>query len=327
MRAMVLKKVGQPLVLEELETPRPEPDEVLLRIEACAVCRTDLHIFLGELKPPHLPLILGHQIVGTIDALGSQVTGWREGQRVGVTWLSGSCAHCARCLEGNENLCSEISLTGYTHNGGFAQFCTAKAAYLLPIEGDPVAMAPLLCAGVIGMRALRFCGDAKRIGFYGFGAAAHLLAQVVTRQGRELYVFSRKGSGKEQLARSLGAKWVGASDERPKELLDAAILFAPSGELIPLALNAIRKGGALVLAEIHMSPIPSFPYELLWGEKRVIAVANLTRADGQALLQEVKKAPIETHTTVFPLEKANEALLALQEGDLLGSAVLDFRLS
>lgn len=315
MKAMLLEKVGEPLILRDIPTPSPKPGQVLINVLACAVCRTDLHILDGELKSPHLPLILGHQIVGTLS----------NGDIVGIPWLGKSCGHCRYCLSGDENLCDDPEFTGYTINGGFTQMCVADENYLfhLPKNTSAIDTAPLLCAGMIGFRSLKMCGDAKKIGFYGFGAAAHLLIQVAHYQKREVFAFTRKGDKKTQDdAKKLGATWAGDSEIPPPEPLDAAIIFAPVGSLVPIALKAVRKGGIVVCAGIHMSDIPSFPYEILWEERILRSVANLTRKDGTEFLSLAQKIPIKTKVTSYPLEKANEALQDLREGKVSGSAVL-----
>lgn len=325
MRAMVLHAIGAPLVFEERATPAPGPGEILVRVEACAVCRTDLHVVDGDLTEPHLPLIPGHEIVGIVDAVGPGVEAVQVGRRVGIPWLGHTCGHCPYCASGAENLCDAPQFTGYSRDGGFATHVVADAAFAFPLDhfDDPVAAAPLMCAGLIGWRSLRFAGEAKRIGFYGFGAAAHILAQVCVWQGRSVYAFTREGDTAAQaMARSLGAVWAGSSDELPPEQLDAAILFAPVGSLIPAALRAVRKGGTVVCGGIHMSPIPSFPYDILWGERRIVSVANLTRADAHEFLELAPRAGVRTTTTVYPLERANEALADLRAGRFQGAAVL-----
>lgn len=325
MRAMVLHAIGEPLVLEERPTPAPGPGEILVRVEACAVCRTDLHVVDGDLTEPHLPLIPGHEIVGIVEAVGPGVEAVQAGRRVGIPWLGHTCGHCPYCASGAENLCDTPQFTGYSRDGGFATHVVADAAFAFPLDhfDDPVAAAPLMCAGLIGWRSLRFAGEAKRIGFYGFGAAAHILAQVCVWQGRSVYAFTREGDAAAQaMARSLGAVWAGSSDELPPEQLDAAILFAPVGSLIPAALRAVRKGGTVVCGGIHMSPIPSFPYDILWGERRIVSVANLTRADAHEFLELAPRAGVRTTTTVYPLERANEALADLRAGRFQGAAVL-----
>ena len=325
MRAMVLHAIGEPLVLEERPAPAPGPGEILVRVEACAVCRTDLHVVDGDLTEPHLPLIPGHEIVGIVEAVGPGVEAVQAGRRVGIPWLGHTCGHCPYCASGAENLCDTPQFTGYSRDGGFATHVVADAAFAFPLDhfDDPVAAAPLMCAGLIGWRSLRFAGEAKRIGFYGFGAAAHILAQVCVWQGRSVYAFTREGDTAAQaMARSLGAVWAGSSDELPPEQLDAAILFAPVGSLIPAALRAVRKGGTVVCGGIHMSPIPSFPYDILWGERRIVSVANLTRADAHEFLELAPRAGVHTTTTVYPLERANEALADLRAGRFQGAAVL-----
>jgi propanol-preferring alcohol dehydrogenase len=297
---------------------------VRVRVNACAVCRTDLHVVDGELPNPKLPVVPGHEIVGVIDAAGPD-TSRRAGERVGIPWLGYTCGHCDYCRSGRENLCDTARFTGYQIDGGYATHCMVDARYVFPLpEGyEDLAVAPLLCAGLIGYRSLRFCGDARRLGFYGFGAAAHLIAQVAVWQGREVYAFTKRGDDAAQsLARALGASWAGASDEAPPELLDAAIVFAAAGELVPAALRAVRKGGAVVCGGIHMSDIPSFPYAILWGERRVQSVANLTRRDAEDFLALAPRVPVRAQVTTFPLTQANEALAALRNGELTGAAVL-----
>ncbi|PPE69942.1 zinc-dependent alcohol dehydrogenase family protein [Caldimonas thermodepolymerans] len=328
MKAMVLHAPGQPLRLEERPDPVPGSGEVRLRVHACAVCRTDLHVVHGELPHPRLPLVPGHEIVGEVDALGPGVTGWRPGQRAGVPWLGQTCGHCRYCGAGRENLCDTPVFTGYTRDGGYATHVVAAADYCLPLDGlpepDAARIAPLLCAGLIGYRSLRAAGDdAMDLGLYGFGAAAHLLAQVASHQGRRVHAFTRPGDRDGQaFARSLGAVWAGGSDERPPCELDAAILFAPVGELVPLALQAVRKGGRVVCGGIHMSDIPSFPYRLLWEERELVSVANLTRADGRDFLAAIAGMPLRVEVTRYQLERANEALADLAAGALQGAAVL-----
>lgn len=326
MHAMVLHAPGEPLQAQERPDPEPGPGEVRLRVEACAICRTDLHIVDGELPLPHMPIVPGHEIVGTVDRLGAGVDGLRLGQRVGVPWLGHVCGHCAYCARGEENLCDAPVFTGHGRDGGFASHVLAEAAFCLPLDGhaDPVATAPLLCAGLIGWRALRMAGaGAMSLGLYGFGAAAHLVAQAARTQGRQVFAFTRPGdTAAQQLARSLGAAWVGGSDERPPSLLDAAILFAPVGSLVPAALAAVRKGGRVVCGGIHMSDIPTFAYRLLWGERQLLSVANLTRADAAEYLAFVARHPPRVETTRYPLADANEALADLRAGRLQGAAVL-----
>ncbi|MFN3336364.1 MAG: zinc-dependent alcohol dehydrogenase family protein, partial [Thermomicrobium sp.] len=311
MRAMVLERPGQPLVLRELPIPEPGPGQVLLRVHACGVCRTDLHIVDGELPNPKLPLILGHQIVGEVVQKGPGAERYRIGQRVGVPWLGWTCGECRFCRSGRENLCDRARFTGYTLDGGYAEYSVADERYCFPIpDGYPDEQAaPLLCAGLIGYRALRFAAGAHRLGFYGFGAAAHILTQVAVWQGRAVYAFTRPGDVEGQaFARSLGAVWAGGSDELPPEPLEAALLFAPVGALVPQALRAVEKGGVVVCAGIHMSDIPSFPYALLWEERVVRSVANLTRQDGEEFLQLAPQVPVHTQVQLYPLSKANQAL-------------------
>ncbi len=325
MRAMVLRQIGTPLVLEEREDPTPGPGQVRLRVEACAVCRTDLHVIDGELPDGVLPIVPGHEIVGHIDALGPAVERFAVGQRAGVPWLGWTCGECRYCASGRENLCERARFTGHHIDGGYADTALADARYCFPLsrESGPVETAPLLCAGLIGYRSLRMTGDARRLGLYGFGAAAHIVAQIAVHQGRAVYAFTRPGDAAAQaFARELGAVWAGGSDASPPELLDAAILFAPAGELVPIALRATAKGGVVVCGGIHMSDIPSFPYSLLWGERVVRSVANLTRRDGEELLALAPRVPVHTQTTTYPLKRANEALDDLRHGRFEGAAVL-----
>ncbi|MGE5712378.1 MAG: zinc-dependent alcohol dehydrogenase family protein [Betaproteobacteria bacterium] len=327
-RAMVLTAPGQPLVLAERLVPRPGPGEILLRVHACGVCRTDLHIVDGELTEPVLPLVPGHEIVGVVVACGAGVTRFATGDRVGVPWLGSTCGTCPYCGGGRENLCDAPIFTGYTRDGGYAEHAVADARYCfaLPPSLDDVHAAPLLCAGLIGYRALRLAGDARRLGIYGFGAAAHVIAQVALWQGRAVYAFTRPGDlGGQAFARSLGCGWAGDSTQPPPEPLDAALIFAPVGALVPAALQATRKGGTVVCAGIHMSDIPTFPYRWLWGERSIRSVANLTRADGQEFLALAAQVPVRTTVEVFPLGKANAALDALRAGRVNGAAVLDCR--
>ena len=329
MKAMVLTKIGGPLELQTRPDPLPGPGEIRLRIEACAVCRTDLHVVDGELPDPHLPIVPGHEIVGIVDVVGSGVSTLASRRRVGIPWLGHTCGHCSYCIGGHENLCDRPSFTGYTRDGGFASHVVADANYAFPLDGfdDPVATAPLMCAGLIGWRSLRMAGPletgVKRIGLYGFGAAAHIVAQVCRWQGREVYAFTRSGDTPAQAhARSLGAVWAGGSEESPPHALDAAIIFAPVGPLVPLALRAVRKGGRVVCGGIHMSDIPPLPYRLLWEERQLVSVANLTRADAIEFLEIAPRAGVKTTTTIYPLERANEALADLKAGRLQGAAVL-----
>ena len=326
MRAMRLHAPGEPLRLETLPRPQPGPGEVQLRVLACGVCRTDLHVVDGELTEPRLPLVPGHEIVGEVTALGEGVTGVAVGQRVGVPWLGWTCGECAPCRRGEENLCERAEFTGYTRDGGYAEYCVADARYCFPVQGDDAqAAAPLLCAGLIGYRTWRLAGGEapRRLGIYGFGAAAHILIQLALARGQRVYAFTRPGDAEAQaFARRLGAAWAGGSDEMPPEALDAALLFAPVGELIPTALSHVRPGGTVVSGGIHMSDIPSFPYRLLWEERAVKSVANLTRQDGEEFLALAPEVPIRTETRAYPLEEANRALDDLRTGRLSGAAVL-----
>ena len=325
MHAMVLKQVGGPLEWTELPERQPGAGEIRVRIGACGVCRTDLHVFDGDLPDQRLPIVPGHEIVGRVDALGRGVEGLRIGERVGVPWLGHTCGHCAYCVGAQENLCDQPQFTGYTRDGGFATATIADARFAFPLgeQGSDESLAPLLCAGLIGWRALVMAGEGKRLGLYGFGAAAHILAQVAAWQGRSVYAFTRVGDlASQAFARSLGAVWAGGADERPPHELDAAILFAPVGALVPLALQAVRKGGRVVCAGIHMSDIPSFPYRLLWQERQLMSVANLTRQDGIDFLRLAPQAGIRTHTTAYALAQANQALADLREGRFDGAAVL-----
>ncbi|MGQ9742427.1 zinc-dependent alcohol dehydrogenase family protein [Chloroflexus sp.] len=325
MRAMVFTAPGQPLEYRDLPVPTPQPEEVLIRVEACAVCRTDLHIIDGELPTPNLPLIPGHQIVGTIERLGERVTRWTVGQRVGVPWLGWTCGECRFCRDGRENLCDQAQFTGYTRPGGFAEYTVAdqRFCFALPTDYDATAVAPLLCAGLIGYRSLRLAGAGERLGIYGFGAAAHLITQVARWQGREVFAFTRPGDTEGQrFARELGAVWAGSSTDLPPVPLDAAIIFAPVGDLVPYALRAVEKGGVVVCGGIHMSQIPAFAYELLWGERVLRSVANLTREDGEAFLRLAPQVPVHTTVHVFSLEELNTALNELRQGKLQGAAVI-----
>jgi len=324
-KAMVFHEVGQPLRLEERPDPTPGPGEVRIRVEACAVCRTDLHIIDGDLPDPQRPVVPGHEIVGIIDRAGDNTLAARIGRRVGIGWLGHTCGHCRYCLSDAENLCDTPRFTGYNRDGGFATHVIADAAFAFPLAGfdDAVAAAPLMCAGLIGWRSLRLAGDGSKIGLYGFGAAAHIIAQVCLWQGREVYAFTRPGDvDGQQFARDLGARWAGGSDEQPPSPLDAAIIFAPVGALIPPALAAVRKGGRVVCGGIHMSDIPAFRYRLLWEERKLFSVANLTRRDAIEFLDIAPKAGVRTTATVYPLSAANEALADLREGRLRGAAVL-----
>jgi alcohol dehydrogenase, propanol-preferring len=325
MKAMVLTAIGNPLELEARPDPAPDAGEIRVRIEACAVCRTDLHVVDGELPDPRMPIVPGHEIVGIVEAVGLGVTSLRPGRRVGIPWLAHTCGHCPFCEAGRENLCDYPVFTGYTRDGGFASHVVADAVYAFALDGfdDPVAAAPLMCAGLIGWRSLRMAGDGRRIGLYGFGAAAHIVAQLCRWQGREVYAFTRAGDlAAQEHARSLGACWAGSSEETPPERLDSAIIFAPVGSLVPLALGAVRKGGRVICGGIHMSDVPSMPYRLLWEERQVASVANLTRNDAVEFLELAPRAGVRTTTTVYRLEQANEALDDLRAGRIQGAAVL-----
>ncbi len=325
MRAMVLEAIGTPLVMRERATPAPPPGEVLVEVAACGVCRTDLHVVDGELPNPKLPIVPGHEIVGRVAALGEGVGGLTIGMRVGIPWLGHTCGYCPYCLTGRENLCDAPLFTGYTRDGGYASHALSDERFCFPLPDgeDDAEVAPLLCAGLIGWRSYRMAGDGETLGIYGFGAAAHILAQIAHRQGRRIYAFTRTGDQAAQdFARSLGAVWAGGSDETPPEPLDAAIIFAPVGALVPAALKAVKKGGRVVCGGIHMSDIPSFPYSLLWEERRVVSVANLTRADGLEFLPIAEQAGVKCEVTRYPLEQANAALSDLREGRLQGAAVL-----
>jgi propanol-preferring alcohol dehydrogenase len=325
MQAMVLKKVGAILEWTDLPDRNPGAGEIRVKVDACGVCRTDLHVVDGELPDPQVPIIPGHEIVGRVDAVGSAVKGLIVGQRVGVPWLGHTCGVCAYCIGNRENLCDHPLFTGYTRDGGFATATIVDARFAFPLgeTGSDVSLAPLLCAGLIGWRSLVIAGAGKKLGLYGFGAAAHILAQVAKWQGRSVFAFTRPGDAATQaFARDLGATWAGGSDEMPPEPLDAAIIFATVGALVPVALKAVRKGGCVVCAGIHMSDIPSFPYRLLWEERQLVSVANLTRQDGIDFLQLAPKVGIVTKTTSYPLRQANEALADLRAGRFNGAAVL-----
>lgn len=325
MHAMVMKQQGQPLEWTELPDRQPGPGEIRVRVGACGVCRTDLHVIDGELPHPQVPIIPGHQIVGRIDAMGAGVEGLTLGQRVGIPWLGHTCGICPYCRMQRENLCDHPLFTGYTRDGGFATAAVADARFAFPLgeHGSDESLAPLLCAGLIGWRALTIAGDGKAIGLYGFGAAAHILAQVARWQGRSVFAFTRSGDRATQdFAYSLGAVWAGGSDELPPQALDAAIIFAAVGDLVPLALKAVRKGARVVCAGIHMSDIPRFPYSLLWEERQLLSVANLTRQDGLDFLSQVPRMGIVTHTTCYPMQQANQALADLRAGRFEGAAVL-----
>lgn len=325
MRAMVLDAPGRSLLDRDLPRPQPGADQILIQVRACGVCRTDLHVVDGELPDPKLPIVPGHEIVGTVVETGGAVTRFKPGDRVGVPWLGWTCGVCAFCRSGRENLCDSARFTGYQIDGGYAELTVADERYCFPIAGaySDVEAAPLLCAGLIGYRALRMAGDARRLGIYGFGAAAHIIAQVAAWQGRRVFAFTRAGDADAQsFALSLGAAWAGASDQPPPEPLDTALIFAPVGALVPAALRAVDKGGVVVCAGIHMSDIPRFPYRILWEERVVRSVANLTRRDAEEFLALAPQVPVRTHTVPFPLVDANTALSRLRNGQLQGAAVL-----
>jgi alcohol dehydrogenase, propanol-preferring len=328
MRAMLLRKPGTPLELADLPVPEPNCHQVLVRVHTCAVCRTDLHVVDGELTRPKLPLVPGHQIVGVIEKLGKHVNGFKIGDRVGIPWLGWTCGDCHFCKSSRENLCDEAHFTGYQIDGGFAEYTIAneKFCFTIPHGYPDLQAAPLLCAGLIGYRAFQMAGSAERIGFFGFGAAAHILIQVARYQGREVYAFTRPGDvHSQQFACQLGAVWAGDAGQFSDEMLEAAIIFAPAGELVPAALASVEKGGTVICAGIHMSDIPSFPYSLLWGERIIRSVTNLTRQDGVDFLTLAPQIPIQTEIQAFPLESANEALSALRAGRIQGSAVLSIQ--
>jgi propanol-preferring alcohol dehydrogenase len=325
MQAMMLNAIGHPLTWSELPDRLPGPGQIRVKVTACGVCRTDLHVVDGELPHPQVPIIPGHEIVGRIDAIGAGVEGLTIGERIGIPWLGHTCGVCAYCVDLRENLCDHPLFTGYTRDGGFATSAIADAHYVFALGevGSDESLAPLLCAGLIGWRALLLGGTGKNIGLYGFGAAAHIVAQVAQWQGRSVFAFTRAGdTGTQEFARSLGVTWAGGSNELSPELLDVAIIFATAGELIPMALKAVRKGGRVVCAGIHMSDIPSFPYELLWEERELLSVANLTRQDGVEFLRLAAEIGIVTHTTSYPLTEANQALVDLRAGKFDGAAVL-----
>ncbi len=325
MRAMVLEQLRQPLQLREVSDPVPGSNQILIHVDACGLCRTDLHVVDGELTQPKLPLIPGHQIVGTVEAVGPDVTRFRPGHRVGVPWLGGSCGRCNYCLAGRENLCNNAVYTGYQIDGGFAEKCLANENFCFPIPKDfsPLQAAPLLCAGLIGYRALRMTDNADHLGFYGFGSSAHILTQVASYLGKKVYAFTRPGDTVTQkFAEECGAVWSGGSDQSPPRLLDAAVIFAPAGDLVPVALRVVAKGGVVVCAGIHMSDIPSFPYAILWEERVLRSVANLTRFDGEDFLSIAPKIPVRTTVHPYPLDKINDALTDLREGKFTGSAVI-----
>jgi propanol-preferring alcohol dehydrogenase len=324
-RAMILDAPGEPLRVAEVPVPEPGEGQILLRVHCCAVCRTDLHVVDGELPHPRLPLIPGHQIVGTVEKIGERADSFTVGNRVGVPWLGWTDGECRYCLSGRENLCEKARFTGYQIDGGYTEYVIADTRFCFPIpEGfSDLQAAPLLCAGLIGHRSLRFAGDAERLGLYGFGASAHIVAQVAAHEGRRIFAFTRpRDEEAQEFARELGAEWAGSSEEAPPEELDAAIIFAPVGALVPAALRVVARGGTVVCAGIHMSDIPSFPYEILWGERTVRSVANLTRQDGLDFLALAPEVPVRTEVVPFALEEANEALDALRGGHLRGAAVL-----
>jgi alcohol dehydrogenase, propanol-preferring len=323
-RAAILNSPGSPLRLADVPAPEPEAEQVLIRVRACGVCRTDLHVVDGELRDPKLPLIPGHQIVGEVVETGERVERFVPGDRVGVPWLGWTCGRCHYCLSGRENLCDYARFTGYQIDGGYAEYAAADHRFCFPISDvSDLQAAPLLCAGLIGYRSLNMAGDAERLGLYGFGAAAHIVIQVARHQGQQVFAFTRDGDEEAQnFAREMGALWAGDSSQPPPEELDAAIIFAPIGALVPAALGAVAKGGVVVCGGIHMSDIPSFPYELLWGERIVRSVANLTRRDGEEFLALAPEVPIRTRVAPFPLVEANEALDSLREGRLSGAAVV-----
>lgn len=328
MRAMVLHAPGEPLREEDVPRPIPESGQVLVRVGACAVCRTDLHVIDGELKHPKLPLILGHEIVGRVEALGAGATRFKPGDRVGIPWLGWTCGLCRYCRSGRENLCEQARFTGYTLDGGYSEYTVADERFCFPIPDaySDAAAAPLLCAGLIGYRCLRKTGDAKNLGIYGFGGAADIVAQIALHEGRKVYAFTRQGdTATQQFAKSLGAAWAGSSDDSPPEPLDAAIIFAPAGELVPQALMATGRGGCVVCGGIHMSQIPAFSYDILWQERTICSVANLTRGDGEAFLDLAPRIPIRTEIRTFALQEANVALAQLRAGAFRGSAVLVMR--
>jgi propanol-preferring alcohol dehydrogenase len=325
MRAMIFREPNSPLTLEEMAKPLPTDHEILVQVSACGVCRTDLHIFRGELSQPKIPLILGHQIVGKVVQVGKKVKHLKINQRVGIPWLGQTCEECAYCKQNQENLCDKALFTGYQKNGGFAEYCVANSSFSFPLPEayDDIHVAPFLCAGLIGFRALSMIKDAQHIGFYGFGSSAHILTQILKAEHKSVYAFTKQGDHEKQMfALALGAVWSGSIDEIPQDPLDAAIIFAPSGALIPLALKSVRKGGVVVSAGIHMSDIPSFPYRILWEERVVRSVSNLTRKDATDFFSLATRIPIKTEVTKYSLERANEALEDLEKGRFKGSAVL-----
>jgi propanol-preferring alcohol dehydrogenase len=325
MRAMLFEKAGQPLHSAELPVPQAGAGHVLIRVRACAVCRTDLHIIDGELNEPELPLIPGHEIIGVVEKIGKEATRFKLGDRVGVPWLGWTCGHCEFCVSGRENLCDEARFTGYTLDGGYAEYAVAdpRFCFAIPDSYSDAEAAPLLCAGLIGYRSLVKAGQGKRLGIYGFGAAAHIIAQVAKFQNREIYAFTRPADkAAEKFALGLGAVWAGSSSEPPPVKLDAAIIFAPAGELVPQALRGLKKGGTVVCGGIHMTDVPSFPYSILWQERSICSVANLSRRDAEEFLPLAARIPVRTEVQTFPLERANEALEKLRSGQVNGAAVL-----
>lgn len=325
MKAMVLERPGQDLVLRDLPVPRAGPGEIVAKVLACGVCRTDLHLADGELPDPRLPVVPGHEIVGTVHEIGAGVTGFEIGDRVGIPWLGGTCGTCSYCMSDRENLCDTPSFTGYLRDGGYAEYAAASADYCFPIPArySDTEAAPLLCAGLIGYRSYRMAGRAPVLGLYGFGAAAHIIAQVAMADSRTVYAFTRQGDTEGQdFARQLGVAWAGGSEEAPPQLMDAAIIFAPIGGLVPEALRHLRKGGRVIAAGIHMSDIPQFPYDILWGERSIGSVANLTRTDGREFFAIAASTPISTSVTPYPLVQANQALEDLRHGRFKGAAVL-----
>jgi alcohol dehydrogenase, propanol-preferring len=330
MRAMIFREPNQPLTLEEIPRPTPRDEDILVQISACGVCRTDLHIFRGELPHPKTPLILGHQIVGKIVEVGKKADHSRINQRVGIPWLGETCGECAFCLEGRENLCDHACFTGYQINGGYAEYCVAHSSFSFPLPDgyDDLHAAPLLCAGLIGFRALSMIHDAQNIGFYGFGSSAHILTQILHAEHKSVFAFTKPNDHEKQtFALKLGAVWAGSAEELPKISLDAAIIFASSGNLVPQALKTVRKGGVVVTAGIHMSDIPSFPYRMLWEERVIRSVANLTRKDAENFFSIAAKVPIRTEVKTYSLEQANEALVDLEKGKYQGSLVLRIKKS
>lgn len=322
---MILEEQNSPLVLKDVPKPQIKADQLLIKVKACAICRTDLHIIEGDLKNPKLPLILGHQIVGVIEEMDEKVSGFKIGDRIGVPWLGNTCHHCEYCLEDKENLCDSAKFTGYEIDGGLAEYttCDYQFAYKLPKEFEDEKVAPLLCAGLIGYRSYKKTEAKKTIGMYGFGVAAHILTQLAVYQKKEVYAFTREGDKKgQEFAKILGAVWAGDTDTIFEEKLDAAIIFAPVGDLVPKALKSLKKGGKIICAGIHMSDIPSFPYKDLWGERVIESVANLTREDGEEFLELAKKANIETKINLYPLEKTNKAIEDFRSGKLEGAAVI-----